>query len=291
MTENGPAERGRSLVVRTVSDLREHLAPSRRAGEQIGLVPTMGALHEGHLALIRTAALENDEVVVSIFVNPTQFNEASDLEAYPRSEERDVELAHAAGATVVFAPSVAEMYPAGFATSIRIGGVSEPWEGATRGASHFDGVAVVVAKLLVAAGPDTAYFGQKDAQQVAVVRRLALDLNLPTEIRALPTVRDADGLALSSRNTRLTPADRVAALSLSRSLAAARDRVAAGERDTAGLEAEARRILLEAGARVEYWAVVDPSTFEALAQVVPGALAIVAARVGEVRLIDNMPLA
>jgi pantoate--beta-alanine ligase len=251
----------------------------------------MGALHEGHLALIRTAAEENDEVVVSIFVNPTQFNDAADLDAYPRTEDRDLELAQAAGATLLFVPSAAEMYPADFATSVHVGGVSERWEGATRGASHFDGVALIVTKLLVAVWAETAYFGQKDAQQVAVVRRLAADLNLPTWIAALPTVRDADGLALSSRNARLSADDREAALSLSRSLQRAYDLVAAGERDTAILEAEARRILLDAGAGIEYWAIVDPSTFEPLPEVMPGALAIVAARVGLIRLIDNAPLA
>ncbi|GAA4355080.1 pantoate--beta-alanine ligase [Microbacterium rhizosphaerae] len=291
MTENGPAERGRSLVVRTVSELRERRAAIRRAEHRVGVVPTMGALHEGHLALIRAAAEENDEVVVSIFVNPTQFNDAADLDAYPRTEDRDVELAQAAGATLLFVPSAAEMYPAGFATSVHVGGVSERWEGATRGASHFDGVALVVTKLLVSVGADTAYFGQKDAQQVAVVRRLAADLNLPTTITALPTVRDVDGLALSSRNARLGTGDRETALSLSRSLQRARDLVAAGERDTARLEAEARRILQDAGAAIEYWAIVDPATFEPLAEVVAGALGIVAARVGPVRLIDNAPLA
>lgn len=291
MTENGPAERGRSLVVRTVSELRERRAAIRRAEHRVGVVPTMGALHEGHLALIRAAAEENDEVVVSIFVNPTQFNDAADLDAYPRTEDRDVELAQAAGATLLFVPSAAEMYPAGFATSVHVGGVSERWEGATRGASHFDGVALVVTKLLVSVGADTAYFGQKDAQQVAVVRRLAADLNLPTTITALPTVRDVDGLALSSRNARLGTGDRAAALSLSRSLQRARDLVAAGERDTALLAAEARRILQDAGAAIEYWAIVDPATFEPLAEVVAGALGIVAARVGPVRLIDNAPLA
>lgn len=291
MTENGPAERGRSLVVRTVSELRERRAAIRRAEHRVGVVPTMGALHEGHLALIRAAAEENDEVVVSIFVNPTQFNDAADLDAYPRTEDRDVELAQAAGATLLFVPSAAEMYPAGFATSVHVGGVSERWEGATRGASHFDGVALVVTKLLVSVGADSAYFGQKDAQQVAVVRRLAADLNLPTTITALPTVRDVDGLALSSRNARLGTGDREAALSLSRSLQRARDLVAAGERDTALLAAEARRILQDAGAAIEYWAIVDPATFEPLAEVVAGALGIVAARVGPVRLIDNAPLA
>jgi len=276
--------------VRTVSELRERLGGARRSERRIGLVPTMGALHEGHLALIRTAAEDNDEVVVSIFVNPTQFDDPADLHAYPRTEDHDTELAEAAGATLLFVPSAAEMYPAGFGTSVHVAGVSERWEGAMRGASHFDGVALVVTKLLVSVWADTAYFGQKDAQQVAVIRRFAADLNLPTAIAALPTVRDADGLALSSRNARLGADDREAALSLSRSLRRARDLVAAGERDSGRLEAEARRILLDAGARIEYWAVVDPSTFEPLTDVVAGALAIVAVRVGPVRLIDNAPL-
>lgn len=280
-----------SDIVRTVADLRAALAPARRAGTRIGFVPTMGALHDGHLSLIRQAAAVSDVVVVSVFVNPTQFSEASDLEKYPRTVERDADLASSAGATLVFAPDADEVYPPGFSSSIRIAGVTEPWEGASRGASHFDGVALVVSKLLNMVGADTAWFGAKDAQQVAVVRRLVADFDLPVEIRVGETVRDADGLALSSRNARLSAADRPAALSLSRSLREAAASVADGETDVASLTARAHETLRAAGAEAEYWAIVDPVTFGPLVSVDDAdALAIVAARVGDVRLIDNLPI-
>lgn len=277
-------------VVRTVAELRERTDAVRGAGGLIGLVPTMGALHDGHLALVRAAAAASALVVVSVFVNPTQFDDAGDLDAYPRDLARDVALAASAGADVVFAPAPGEVYPGGFSTSIRVSGVTERWEGAARGAAHFDGVATVVAKLFAMATPDAAWFGQKDAQQVAVVRRLVADLDLPLEIHVVPTARAADGLALSSRNVRLTDAARTRALALHRSLARARDRAAAGETSTAVLAAEARGILAGEGIEPEYWAIVDPGTFEPLDRVAPGALAIVAAFVGDVRLIDNLPL-
>lgn len=272
-------------------DLRAALEPARRAGRRIGLVPTMGALHEGHLALIRAAAARNELVVVTIFVNPAQFTDAADLAAYPRTWEADAEAARTAGADVVFAPSADEVYPDGFSTHVRVHGVSERWEGAHRGAAHFDGVALVVTKLLLMAGADEAWFGAKDAQQVAVVRRLVADLNVPTAIEVLPTVRDADGLALSSRNVRLAPVDRAAALSLSASLKSADLRVREGETDAAFLSRAGRAAVEAVGGAVDYWAIVDPVSFEPLETVVPGsALAIVAAEVGGVRLIDNAPL-
>ncbi|GAB3604002.1 pantoate--beta-alanine ligase [Microbacterium aureliae] len=277
-------------VVDTVAALRELLAPVRRDGRRIGLVPTMGALHAGHATLIRAAAAESDVVVVSVFVNPAQFDEAADLAAYPRTLDADVATAAAAGAAVVFAPPPAEVYPAGFATSVHIGGLTERWEGTSRGASHFDGVALVVTKLFGMVGADAAWFGRKDAQQLAVVRRLAADLDLVTEVRSVDTVRDADGLALSSRNTRLSADERVRALALSRSLFDARDAVRRGETDAAVLAGRARQTLASAGATVEYWAVVDPATFESRDVATPSSLAIVAARVGAVRLIDNLPL-
>lgn len=267
------------------------LEPYRRAGQRIGFVPTMGALHDGHLALIRAAAEQTDLVVVSIFVNPAQFTDASDLAAYPRTEESDVDAARSAGAAVVYAPSADEVYPPGFATSVRVGDVSERWEGAHRGAAHFDGVALVVTKLLLTTGADAAWFGAKDAQQVAVVRRLVADLDIPTSIEVLPTVRDADGLALSSRNQRLAPDDRVAALSLSASLREVAARVRAGESDAAALADAGRQVVERAGGIVDYWAVVDAATFEPLPRVPSrGALAIVAATIGGVRLIDNAVL-
>lgn len=282
-------------LVESIESVRAQVAAARAhsAGRSIALVPTMGALHEGHLALIRQAGADGSFVVVSVFVNPAQFNDPADLAAYPRTTERDARAAADAGADLVFAPSAAQMYPEGFNTSISVGGVSERWEGASRGASHFDGVALVVTKLLTIVAPDTAWFGAKDAQQLAVIRRVSADLNLPVQIRAADTVRDDAGLALSSRNARLRDQDRGAALSLGASLRAASDAVRAGERDAAALTKAALATLAAAGARPEYWAVVDPSSFEPLARVEPGApaLAIVAAYAGDVRLIDNTPLA
>ncbi|MCW3017890.1 MAG: pantoate--beta-alanine ligase, partial [Solirubrobacterales bacterium] len=200
--------------VRTVAELRAALAPARREGRTIGLVPTMGALHDGHLSLVTRARAQCDLVVVSLFVNPAQFNERADLERYPRDERRDAELAVAAGADVLFAPSVEEVYPTGFSTTVEVLGVTERLEGAARGAAHFRGVSTVVTKLLCMALPDVAYFGQKDAQQVVVIRRLARDLNLPVRIEALPTVREHDGLAMSSRNALLSGDERARALAL-----------------------------------------------------------------------------
>ena len=208
-------------TVRTVADLRAALRDARRAERTIGLVPTMGALHEGHLSLVRAARAENDVVVVSLFVNPTQFNEAADLDAYPRDEARDAEAAAAAGADLLFAPSADEVYPPGFATTVRIAGLTEHLEGEHRGVAHFEGVATVVCKLLNMAQPDVAYFGQKDAQQAAVIRRLVRDLDIPVRIAVQPTVREPDGLALSSRNVHLKGADRERALALRRALDAA----------------------------------------------------------------------
>lgn len=275
-------------IVRTIAELRDVLGHSRARGQRVGLVPTMGALHEGHLSLIRAARTENDVVVVSVFVNPTQFTEASDLAAYPRDEERDVELAASAGADLVFAPDAHEMYPDGFATTVHVAGpITETLEGAERGAAHFDGVATVVTKLLLAALPDAAYFGAKDAQQVVVVRRVVRDLNLPVRIAVCPTSRDDDGLARSSRNIRLSPEERQRALAISRALRAVEDAVADGETDVAALRARALSILDDAGIVVEYVAVVDPDSLLALASVSGPALVAVAARVGSTRLIDN----
>ena len=202
------------LTVRTVAGVREHLLPARREGRTIGLVPTMGALHEGHLSLIHAARAECDVVVVSLFVNPAQFDDAGDLAAYPRDEERDAGLAATAGADVLFAPTPEHVYPPGFASTVHVDGVTETLEGAHRGVAHFDGVATVVTKLLNMVGPDVAYFGQKDAQQALVIRRLVADLDLPVRVAVRPTVREADGLALSSRNVHLRGADRERALAL-----------------------------------------------------------------------------
>lgn len=283
-------------TLRTVAQVRDRVRRVRADGGRVGLVPTMGALHEGHLSLVRMARRDCDLVVVSLFVNPAQFGEESDLASYPRTEARDAELAAGAGADLLFAPAVAEVYPDGFATTVRVTGVTEHWEGEHRGAAHFDGVATVVAKLFAMVAPDLAYFGQKDAQQVAVVRRMVTDLNLPVEIRVGPTVREPDGLAMSSRNVRLRPEDRERALSLRAGL----DAVQATIRDGAdgadgadGLDSAVRagvEAMRSRGVEPEYLALVDPETFAPVVDLSGPALAVVAARVGDVRLIDNLPV-
>jgi pantoate--beta-alanine ligase len=274
-------------TVRTVAELRSALAPARREGLTIGLVPTMGALHEGHLSLLSRARGQCDRVVVSLFVNPAQFNERSDLERYPRRERDDAALAAKAGADVLFAPSVEEVYPPGFATSVEVLGVTERLEGVARGVGHFRGVATVVTKLLCMAMPDVAFFGQKDAQQVVLIRRLARDLNLPVRIEALPTVREPDGLAMSSRNALLSVSERAQALALPAALAGARALAAAGERSAEALLDAAREAMRPYGVQAEYIALVEPDTFEPVDALTGEALLALAARIGEVRLIDN----
>ncbi len=277
-------------TLRTVGELRAALAPARRAGSKIGLVPTMGALHEGHLSLIRRAREQCDTVVVSLFVNPAQFDERSDLEHYPRSERHDAALAAEAGADLLFAPSVEEVYPPGFATAVEVLGLTDRLEGAARGAAHFRGVTTVVTKLVCMTMPDTLYLGQKDAQQVVVIRRLLADLNLPVRVEALPTVREADGLALSSRNALLDPRARERARALSAALGAAGELAGAGECSPEVLLGAAHSALATAGVRADYLALVDPDTLEALAELDRPALLLLAARVGRVRLIDNATL-
>ncbi len=277
----------RMKTVRTVEGLRALLASARREELAIGLVPTMGALHEGHLSLIRHARRQCDRVVVSLFVNPSQFNERADLERYPRDEARDAELAEAAGADILFAPPVEEVYPQGFATAVEVMGVTERLEGASRGSEHFRGVTTVVTKLLCMALPDVAYFGQKDAQQLVVIRRLVRDLNLPVQVEARPTVREADGLAMSSRNSLLSAQERERALALPAALEAAAVLAAGGERSVAAIEAGAREALSARGIEPEYVALVDPETLESLDELGDTALLAVAARVGTTRLIDN----
>jgi pantoate--beta-alanine ligase len=248
----------------------------------------MGAFHEGHLALMRAAREACDVVVVSLFVNPTQFEEAADLDAYPRDEARDRELAAAAGVDALFAPAAAEMYPTGFATSIRVDGVGDGLEGAVRGGGHFAGVCTVVAKLLHAVGPDVAFFGAKDAQQVAVLRRMVEDLDMPVRIGVVPTVREPDGLAMSSRNGRLAGADRERAVALVAALRAAEAAAAAGERDPSRLRAAATAAMAERAVEPEYVAVVDPATFAEIENPDGRVLLAVAARIGATRLIDNV---
>jgi pantoate--beta-alanine ligase len=277
-------------TLRTVGELRAALAPTRRAGLTIGLVPTMGALHEGHLSLIRRAREQCGEVVVSLFVNPAQFNDRGDLEHYPRSERRDAGLAAEAGADLLFAPPVEEVYPPGFATAVEVLGLTDRLEGASRGASHFRGVTTVVTKLLCMAMPDVIYLGQKDAQQVVVIRRLLVDLNLAVQVEALPTVREPDGLALSSRNALLDPSARARALALHAALCAASELAAAGEGSAQALLDAAHAALEPFEVQADYLELVDPETLEPLATLDRPALLAIAAHVGGVRLIDNTTL-
>jgi pantoate--beta-alanine ligase len=290
MSPPNTIEASRMNVVRTVADLRSVLAPGRRERLTIGLVPTMGALHEGHLSLVRRARSECDLVVVSLFVNPAQFNERTDLERYPRRESDDAALAAGAGADFLFAPSVEEVYPPGFATAVEVLGLTDRLEGEARGSEHFRGVATVVTKLLCMALPDVAYFGQKDAQQVLVIRRLVEDLNLPVRIEARPTVREADGLAMSSRNALLAPEQRARALALPAALDAALALAAGGERSADVLLDAAREPMRARGVVPEYLALVDPTTLEPVEELMGEAMLAIAARIGEVRLIDNAVL-
>ena len=274
-------------LLRTRAELRDALAEVRRP---LGLVPTMGWLHEGHRALMRRARTDNATSVVTIFVNPRQFTEAADYTRYPRDEERDLAICAEEGVDLVFAPPVEEVYPVGFDTKIAVGSVAGPLEGAAR-PGHFEGVATVVAILFNLVGAERAYFGQKDAQQVLVIRRMAVDLAIATEVIACPTVREPDGLALSSRNVHLTPEQRAAAPVLHRALTAARDRWRAGERSAEALRATMRQLLAtEPLAGVEYVSVADAATLAELEQVNGPALLSLAVRFGSTRLIDNEPL-
>ncbi|HXD23842.1 MAG TPA: pantoate--beta-alanine ligase [Gemmatimonadaceae bacterium] len=277
-------------IVGLIEDLRRSLDTGRRAGRRIGFVPTMGAFHEGHLSLMRRARAECDVVVVSLFVNPAQFTEPADLAAYPRDDARDERLAAAEGVDVLFMPPVNEIYPPGFATTVEVHGVTEPLEGAARGAAHFRGVATVVTKLFQVVQPDVAYFGQKDVQQCVVIRRLVRDLDMPVRIEVCPTVREKDGLAMSSRNVRLSQEARARAVGLSEALRAADAGVKARTRSTAELVRSARGALAARGiadADVEYLAIVSVDTLMPLDVVEERALVVIAARLGGVRLIDN----
>jgi pantoate--beta-alanine ligase len=274
-------------IVRTRAELRDALASAPRP---IGLVPTMGWLHAGHRALIARARAENATTVVSIFVNPRQFGDPADLERYPRNEARDVAISGEEGADLVFAPSVEEVYPPGNDTTVHVGAVAQPLEGAAR-PGHFDGVATVVAILFNLVGADRAYFGQKDAQQLLVIRRMAADLAIPIEVVAHPTVRDPDGLAMSSRNVHLSPAERAAAPVLRRALLAAREAWANGERSADVLRTRMRaELATEPLAEPDYVSVADASTLAELETVDGPALLSMAVRLGPTRLIDNEPL-
>lgn len=273
-------------TVRSVAGIRAAVADRGR----VGLVPTMGAFHEGHLSLIRAARATCDLVVVWLFVNPTQFNEASDLESYPRDEQRDAALAAECGADILFAPTVEEVYPDGFATTVTVAGLADVLEGAHR-PGHFAGVATVVAKMLNMVRPAVAFFGAKDAQQAAVIRRMVADLNLGVAIDVLPIVREPDGLAMSSRNVRLGAEDRRSATALHRGLDAAAAAVTAGERDAAALVRTVEGVLAGEGITAEYVAVIDPDSFAPVDTVTARTLIALAARVGPVRLIDNLEVA
>jgi len=263
----------------------------RRDGKSIGLVPTMGALHAGHMRLVKAARGENEVVVVSVFVNPLQFGPNEDLDRYPRDWDHDLKLLEGAEVDTVYRPSVEDMYPPDASTRVHVSGITDTLEGTAR-PGHFEGVATVVTKLFAAVDPDRAYFGQKDAQQVALVKRLTRDLDLGVDIRVVPTVREPDGLALSSRNVFLSAEERKAALAISDALREAAAAYASGERDQARLrERLAARLALEPLVRPEYANLVDPETFVPATFQKPGSLAVIAARVGKTRLIDNHDLA
>jgi len=276
-------------IVRTVADLRSRVAAWKAEGLRVGLTPTMGALHEGHLSLVRLAGQHADRVVASLFVNPTQFGPNEDFEAYPRDEAGDAALLAQAGCALLFAPTVAEMYPAGASTTVTVGGVSEPLDGAAR-PGHFAGVATIVTKLLLQCGPDVAVFGEKDYQQLQVIRRLVRDLDIPVEVLGAPVVRAEDGLALSSRNAYLLPAERAAAPALYTTLTRAADRLRAGT-PVAQVEAEAQAALQAAGfGRIDYVEVRAPDSLDRLG---PGPLEgparlLGAALLGKTRMIDNI---
>jgi pantoate--beta-alanine ligase len=279
-------------IVRERTELREALAEPRREGKRIGLVPTMGYFHDGHLSLMRQAREDCDVVVVSLFVNPTQFGPGEDLDAYPQDEDRDSELAALEGVDLLWMPDAGEMYPEGFATSVEVANtLTSVLEGDPdhRGPSHFRGVTTVVAKLFNSVQPDIAYFGRKDAQQALVIERMARDLDFPVEIAVLPTVREDDGLALSSRNAYLTAEQREQAAAISRALQAAKDAASGGETSTAALVEAARNELRNSGIEPEY---VEARAAEDLSPVADlngrPVLVAVAARVGRARLIDNV---
>lgn len=274
----------------TIAEVRATVAAWRKEGLSVGLVPTMGYFHEGHLTLMRTAKKENDRLVVSLFVNPTQFGPSEDFDRYPRDHERDKALAEGAGADLVFAPTPAEMYPEGYQSWVEVTELSQGMCGASR-PGHFRGVTTVVSKLFMIVLPDRAYFGEKDAQQLRVLRRMAKDLNMPLQVKSVPIVREGDGLAMSSRNVFLSPEERHAALVLSRTLFDLRERVADGQLGVAELDQAARRMLAaEPLVQLEYLVLLDDETLKPVKTVERPVLAALAARVGKTRLIDNVTL-
>jgi pantoate--beta-alanine ligase len=275
-------------ILKTISEMRVATRALTRAGKRLGFVPTMGALHEGHLSLVRAARAASEVVAASIFVNPTQFGPNEDLAKYPRSFERDCELLEREGVQLLFAPAVEEMYPAGAVTWVTVEGLSEKLDGRSR-PGHFRGVTTVVAKLLHVIEPDVAFFGQKDAAQVAIIRGMVRDLNLPVEIVVCPIVREADGLAMSSRNAYLDPEQRKQALVLRRSLLRVKELADRGEQHAAALTAAGREELArENGVRLDYFEIVNAETLDPVEDVSAGGLVAVAAYVGSTRLIDNL---
>lgn len=280
----------RPRVVSGIAELRAAVAAMRQRGETIGLVPTMGALHEGHLSLVRAAGGECDRTVVSVFVNPTQFGPQEDLDQYPRTLASDVDQLREAQADLVFAPQASSMYPPGFSTYVQPSAVAQLWEGQSR-PDHFRGVATIVLKLFHLIPADAAYFGHKDYQQTRVIQRMVQDLDVPIAIKVCPTVREADGLAMSSRNRYLSPQQREQALGLWRSLSLAREQVSGGQREATQIERQMREVLSQHGIqRIDYAALVDPETLESVAEVRGPVLALLAAYVGQTRLIDNLRL-
>ena len=278
------------ITVRTVDSVRRAVGEARSAGKLVAFVPTMGALHEGHLSLVRLARAQASLVVASVFVNPLQFGPNEDFARYPRRADEDARALEREGADVLYAPDPASFYPSDFSTRVEVGGVSDGGEGAQR-PGHFQGVATVVAKLFLQVLPDVAVFGRKDLQQVAVVRRLIRDLDFPIRLVVGETVREPDGLAMSSRNAYLSPDERRRAADLSRTLVAARNRALHGETDPRALEVDALRQLEAAGLAVDYVEAVDASTMARAERVAPGVALTAAVRLGKTRLIDNVLLA
>jgi pantoate--beta-alanine ligase len=277
-------------IVRTVADLRKHIALWRKGEVRVGLVPTMGALHQGHMALVEAAQAECDRIVASIFVNPKQFAPTEDLGSYPRREAADLEMLRSAGVDLVFIPAVDEMYPPDFATLVRVSGLTEGLCGAHR-SGHFDGVTTVVTKLLIQALPDIAYFGEKDYQQLTVVRRLARDLDLPVRIAGVPTVREPDGLALSSRNVYLSAEERRIAPNLARVLRSIAAVLAQDPNAVAREIAHGSVALQQAGFAVDYLEIREAESLAVTSEVTASSRVFAAVRLGTTRLIDNMPIA
>jgi pantoate--beta-alanine ligase len=277
-------------IAHTIAETRQLVQTARRSGQRIGFVPTMGALHEGHASLIRAARRETGFVVVSIFVNPTQFGPHEDYQRYPRTPEADQELCRREGVDLIFCPTVEEMYPAGFCTWVEVTGLQDVLCGRSR-PGHFRGVATVVLKLFNIVQPDLAYFGQKDAQQARIIRQMVRDLNVPVEIRVCPIVRESDGLAVSSRNAYLSPQQRQQATVLYRALCAAQRLVEQGERDAHRVRQQMVEVIATAPeAKLDYAEIVDPETLQPVARIEKPVLAALAVWVGPARLIDNMVL-